>query len=214
MSIIESIKSIKEPKIIEARNLISVAGRRKIQKFLLEGYNCIQFALQEKIAIERVFCSSAASTDRFLFSLLERDIPCFTVSEGILKKISHTNYLIPYIGVADIPSFNLEKTKREAVIVLNQIEDHEMIGTIIRSAYFAGIKNIIATTLDFDPFFRKIVTASNYTVFSCRLEQFSSQEEVFRHLQEMQYQMIRYSAATDFIFSSSWSNQSVAIIVE
>jgi len=212
---VEIIESIKDPRIVEARSLISASGRQKQQKCLLEGAACIQFALREKIAIERIFCSQTGQTDPFLHSLAEKNIPCLAVSEGILKKISHTNYLIPYIGVMSIPTpFELEKIKGEPIIVLGQIEDHEALGTIIQAAYFAGIRNIGSTTSNFDPFFRRIVAASHCTVFGIRQKQFFSQEEAFHRLQMMQYEIVHCPFGPDFSLPLLLQKQFIALFIE
>jgi TrmH family RNA methyltransferase len=212
---VEIIESIKDPRIVEARSLISASGRQQKQKCLLEGSACIQFALREKIAIEHIFCSQPLQTDHFLHSIAEKNVPCFAVSEGILKKISHTNYLIPYIGVMSVPPpFDLEKIRGEPIMVLGQIEDHEALGAIIQAAYFAGIRNIGSTASNFDLFFRRIVAASHCTVFGVRQQYFSSQEEAFHRLQMMQYEVIHCSFDSDFSLPLLLKRQSVALFIE
>ena len=98
------ITSIKDVRVVEARELTSVAGRARFQKTLLEGEESIQWALEAHLIVEHVFYSANLRLRAFLETLQARGIACYAVSEGILKKISDTSYLVPVIGIARLPA--------------------------------------------------------------------------------------------------------------
>src|SRR5271157_3693738 len=99
----EPITSIKDPRVVEARELTSASARARKRKCLLEGAESIQWALSAHLPIEHVFYQAAISDDPLLITLCEKCLPCYAVTDGILKKISDTSYLVPYIGVAHLP---------------------------------------------------------------------------------------------------------------
>ena len=97
------ITSIKDERVAEARELTSVAGCARLHKVQLEGEESVQWALDARLLVEHVFYSAQPHPQELLDSWQTRGIPCYAVSEGILKKISDTTYLVPIIGIARLP---------------------------------------------------------------------------------------------------------------
>src|SRR5215470_4719067 len=93
------ITSIKDARIVEARELTSVAGRARLKKIQLEGEESIQWALEAHLHVDHVFYSANLRQRSFLEALHARGIASYAVSEGILKKISDTSYLVPVIRI-------------------------------------------------------------------------------------------------------------------
>lgn len=188
------ITSIKDPKIVEARQLTSIVGRERLHKCLLEGGKIIKWALAAHIPIERVFFHAKLADHPFLTKLEERHIDCFAVSEGILKKISDTRYLIPFIGVGCLrEDQDNQDPQNNFVIVLDDVRDHGNIGTIIRTARAFGIRDIITTKQGVDFWYKKIIEASRGKIFDIRLKRFRSPQETFSFLQRQGFQVIATS---------------------
>lgn len=137
------ITSIKDPRVVEARELTSASARARKRKYLLEVAQSIQWALSAHLPVEHVFYHAAISDDPLLIILREKCLPCYAVTDGILKKISDTSYLVPYIGVAFLPR---ERSAQDAigdvVIVLDRVLDHGNIGTIIPTASAFGVRDM------------------------------------------------------------------------
>ncbi len=100
---VERITSIKDTRVLEARTLSSISGRKQAQKCLLEDAQIITWALEAGVPIEGVFFHEKLTEHPLLVQLQEHQITCYAVSDGILKKISDTRYLIPLLGVASLP---------------------------------------------------------------------------------------------------------------
>jgi RNA methyltransferase, TrmH family len=188
---IESITTIKDPRIVEARELSSATGRARKQMCLLEGVESIQWALEAHWSIEHVFYHAPVRDDPFLITLREKHVPCYAVTDGILKKISDTSYVVPFIGVACLPQ---ERSSHEdmgdLVIVLDRVLDHGNIGTIIRTASAFGIRGIVSTSSDLDLYFKKIVTASRGKVFDVTVQRFHSGPAAITALKQKGYQVV------------------------
>ncbi|MDY0092949.1 MAG: RNA methyltransferase [Candidatus Vecturithrix sp.] len=191
---VERITSIKDARVLEARTLSSISGRRQAQKCLLEDAQIITWALEAGVPIERVFFHEKLTEHPLLSQLQEHQIACYAVSDGILKKISDTRYLIPLLGVAPLPG-DLDDQSRlhDFVLVLDDVRDFGNIGTIIRTARAFGLRDLLATTPDFDRWHRKTIEASRGQVFDVCLKRFTSAAEAITFLQQRGFQIVATS---------------------
>ena len=153
--------------------------------------------------------------DPFLLALREKGIPCYAVSDGILKKISDTSYVVPYIGVACLLQECLSRDAMgDLVIVLDHVLDHGNIGTIIRTASAFGIRDIVSTSSGLDLFFRKIVTASRGKVFDVTVQSFQSGPAAIAALKQKGYQVVATSPyAKDIQALAPLQPKPVALVV-
>ncbi len=188
---IREISSIKDEAILEARRLNAAVGRREVQKCLLEGEQIIAWALSSGWLVERVFFAKNNEKTSFIEALTEKHIPCYAVSEGILKKISDTNYIVPFIGVAKTPP-DVEMDA-DFVIVLDDIRDFGNLGTIVRTASAFDIRDICTTSLETDIYYRKIIESSRGTVFKVKLKKYPSAMEAIVDLKTKGYMIIATS---------------------
>jgi TrmH family RNA methyltransferase len=194
----EQITSIKDPRVAEARELSSAAGRARVRKILLEGAESIGWALDAGLSVAHVFRAASSGDAALLARLAELRIPCHMVSDGILKKITGTSYLVPLAGVTALPGDDAGATlgapAGDLVVVLDRVVDHGNIGTIVRAASAFGVRDLISTTADLDLYFKKTVQASRGKVFETRLRRFESGAEAVAHLRGCGYQVVATSS--------------------
>ncbi|GAK59092.1 hypothetical protein U27_06068 [Candidatus Vecturithrix granuli] len=191
---IERITSIKDEHVLEARTLSTMNGRRQAQKCLLEDAQIIGWALEANVPIEHVFFHEKITEHPLLNQLQERQIACYAVSDGILKKISDTRYLIPFLGVAPLPAdVDDQSHLQDFVIVLDDVRDFGNIGTIIRTARAFGLRDLLATMSDLDLWHRKTIEASRGNVFDVRLKHFASAAETLAFLKQRGFQIVATS---------------------
>lgn len=181
------IRSIKDEKVIEARLLGTSTGRRATQKLLIEGEEAIHWAILRACSIDHIFIHEAQEAAPFTQELCNRKVPIYFATEGVMKKISDTSYLIPYLAVAHFPT--AQKCSEDILVVLDGLNDLGNRGTIIRTAAAFGIHSFAATSLDFDFFFRKTIDASRGTVFSSQLRCFGTNKDAARVLKKEGYQI-------------------------
>jgi len=175
----EIISSIKDSRVILARDLQTSAGRKNHKKFLLYGLEQIEWAMQAGLSILHVFGEK---------DLSHCSIPVLKVSAGILKKISGTNYLVPYVGIASVPeaAFN----KRDFIVVLDDIQDYGNLGTIIRTAHGLFVDTFMFTNDDADPFQRKVIDSSRGSVFQGSFIFENNAQESIQFLKKAGYQIV------------------------
>ncbi len=182
------ITTIKNDLVVEARALQSAKGRSAAGQFLLEGEEQIRWALSSPCSLLRIFVHDKLMEHAFLLELKQKGIPFFFTSDGILKKISDTSYLVPFIGVAQSPQ-PLSLLTNDFIVVLDGVQDFGNIGTIIRTASAFGVQEFATTNENFDLYYKRLIDASRGTVFSSCLQRFSSAKEATLHLKKQGYQI-------------------------
>lgn len=182
----ERITSLKDERIQLAKSINSLKGRIEKRKFLIEGSEALHWAIKAGIQIDFVL-KSDKRTD---FEVNEVNCRIYDISEGLLKKVTATNYVVPVVGVGNIKR---EKLNTNFCLVLDDVRDFGNIGTIIRSCHAFGVNNIMSTKEKFDLFQKKTVDASRGCVFKTNLRTFSSPETTLDFLKHRGFQIITTS---------------------
>jgi TrmH family RNA methyltransferase len=209
---LETITSIKDEKIAFARAIKSRKGRQEHQRILLEGEEILDWAIENAICIEYIFLSNK-SFPEIADKYLSRNLKVFKVTEGILKKVTDTNYVIPVIGVAKTSSDGFD-FKAPFAVVLDSVQDFGNIGTIIRTCQAFGIKNIISTMSNFDIYQRKTIEASRGSVFATHLARFENEIETIKYLRNQGYQIVATSPkGSDLQSLIELRQQPVALVI-
>ena len=151
--------------------------------------------------------------DSDLLSLLaQHNIAWFAVSEGILKKVTGTRYVVPVVGVMQ-PHKPLHNVK-DFVVVLDNLQDHGNIGTIIRTASAFNISSVAVTGQDTDLFYRKAIDASRGKVFSTNIIRFDSDVACVEKLQQQGFQVVATSPHASTVQSlTQLRKQPIAVVL-
>lgn len=182
----KEILSLKDERIQLARSLNSQKGRIGKGKFLIEGTEAIDWAINSEIVFDFILISNK---QHHLYEKY-RNYDVYQVSEGLLKKVTDTNYVIPIVAVGNIKKENADT---EFCIVLDNLNDFGNIGTIVRTSHAFGIHTVISTKADFDLFHKKTIDASRGRAFSTNLKTFKSAMETIQYLKSKNYQIVTTS---------------------
>ncbi|MFZ4099421.1 MAG: hypothetical protein ACOYKZ_03725 [Chlamydiia bacterium] len=105
------ITSIKDEVVVEARSLQTAKGRIAAGRCLAEGEEQIRWALGSPCRILHAIVHEKQTGHPILKDLRDRGIPIFTCSDGILRKVTETNHLIPFVAVVECQAADsLEKS--------------------------------------------------------------------------------------------------------
>ena len=133
--------------------------RREYQSFVIEGVRSIQSAIEDNVRFESVFISSDFAQDR-IHEL--KKIPSniiHDISHSTMKKISSTSTSSGVLAVTQLPKYK-EFSFEENAIYLDGISDPGNMGTILRTASWFGVKQIILSKGCIDPFNAKVVSSA------------------------------------------------------
>ena len=169
------ITSKENEMIKQVRKLKEKKYRDEKQAFLVEGEKMIQEAISEKAPIEKIFiceeCLKDGSIDqKFIYEIAKQN--CVYVSEKIFRSIS--DVMTPQ-GILAVIQRKQEKQEisfqEELVLALDGIQDPGNLGTIIRTADSAGIRQILLSEQTADPYNPKVVRSTMGAIFRVNLIQ-------------------------------------------
>jgi RNA methyltransferase, TrmH family len=204
---INELTSLKDKKIQLAKSLSSLKGRMGNKKILIEGFEAIEWAVNSGIEIDYILTSKQTKE----INKAHSNIDTYYVTDGLLKKVTDTNYLIPIVAVGNIN----EKTKSaDFIVVLDDLKDFGNMGTIVRTCHAFGIDTVLSTKNDIDLFQRKTVDASRGSVFSTNYKTFQNPLDTIAYLKKNNFQIVTTSPYGDKIQSLiSLTDRPVALIV-
>ncbi|MFI5218269.1 MAG: TrmH family RNA methyltransferase [Bacteroidia bacterium] len=160
--------------------------------FIAEGEKIVSELTRSPFNIHALYYVEG-STNESLF--LNRSINLYPISESELKKISLLETPNKVLAVAEIPEnkFELETSKNNLTLMLDGVQDPGNMGTILRTADWFGIKNIICSVETVDVFNPKVVQASMGSLFRMKVYYY----DLEKILIEIKNQMPVYAAVTD-----------------
>ncbi len=148
-------------KILKA--LSTAHGRKKHQKFMVEGAKMVTEALLAKMPIAWL-----AATTTFLKAnqQLLQQTKVYEVTEQELKQLSLMQQPNQALAVVNKPApVAFSSTDTDWVLVLDGIQDPGNMGTIVRTAEWFGVNKILCSKETVDIFNPKVVQASMGSVF-------------------------------------------------
>ncbi len=134
--------------------------RRQHGLFLVEGYKSVVEFINSPYQIEAVY--HTASFDPKVLKLSQK-INLYEISVSDVEKISSLKTPQEVIALVKIPAWptlDNAKLKQKFTLVLDGIQDPGNMGTIVRTADWFGIKNIICSDDTVDAYNPKVVQAS------------------------------------------------------
>lgn len=158
-------------------------GRQEYGEFLVEGKRFVQEAFLRDAAIARIYYCLEKMNEKYdrdeLMSKLSvaslvaqargRNIPTEEVSETVIRKMSATREpqgIIAIVQKHDYDWSDIILKRKDLLLVLDRIQDPGNLGTILRTALAAGVKNIILTKGTVDIYNPKVLRSSMGAVFS------------------------------------------------
>jgi TrmH family RNA methyltransferase len=140
-------------------------GRQRASRFLAEGPNLVEPALQRGLVTE-VFATGAALSR---YESLLNDVPVRLVTERAAKALSDTVTPVGLIAVCEVPATRLDDVLAAAprlVAVAAEISEPGNAGTLIRIADAMGADAVVLAGYGVDPYNGKCLRASAGSIFS------------------------------------------------
>ena len=205
------VTSLKDPKVVEARELTSARGRLRHAKALLYGIDQLEWARRETVRVERVFVVEDALD--VVPGWVAESLPVLLVSDGVSKKITDTSYVVPLVAVAQAPSPETGAAG-DLALVIDDVCDAGNIGALVRTARGFGVRDIWSTTPDLDLTSRKAIDASRGLVLGAHLRRCASPQEAVALLRTAGYEIVVTSPhAPELQSRAQLSGRPLAVVV-
>jgi RNA methyltransferase, TrmH family len=158
------------------RALTTRRGRRRLERFLLEGPKVLAEILARRperleLILVREGSENAKRVEPVLAEAVLRGVPWFPVQGQLYDELTDTDTPQPVLGVglqawADLTALlaGPDPTARHGVVALAGVQDPGNVGTILRSARFFGLAGAVFLPGSQDPWAPKVVRASAGTL--------------------------------------------------
>ncbi|MCR4962857.1 MAG: RNA methyltransferase [Firmicutes bacterium] len=183
-----------------ARSLAQKKYRQQHGAFLIEGIRLAEEALDADVGIRFALTTGAAAaggrSGRAVAACLERGVSCFETEEALLAQISDTQHSQGLLMVADCPLPLSQADQVPAggcLLVLDRLADPGNVGSVIRSAYAAGIGAVLLNAGCADIYNPKTVRSAMGALF--KLPVLSMADEQILALLRRQERRIAVAAA-------------------
>jgi TrmH family RNA methyltransferase len=153
------ITSLGNAKIKHARALQQRKAREQHQQFLIEGVHLLQEAQQAGMQPAFVFCAPQFARSADGQGIAQWWPQVFeVVSESVLASVSDT--VTPQGIVAIVPYPLLHASTSDLVLVMDKLRDPGNVGTLLRSAWAAGVSEVLVSVGSADVYSPKVVRAA------------------------------------------------------
>lgn len=150
------------------RQLQKKKYRKKEASFIAEGEKIVNELISSNLSIQNIYALESWVKKAQLNKELNSKVNIIT--EKQLKKISALTTAQEVMAVVDIPKeLRVLDCKENLVLALDNVKDPGNLGTIIRTADWFGIKQIVCSPECVDAFNPKVVQASMGSIFRVQL---------------------------------------------
>ncbi|GAB01859.1 MULTISPECIES: RNA methyltransferase [Acinetobacter] len=141
------LESKDNAKIKHLRGLIELnSARKKHQQTVLEGTHLCLAWLQQQKKIFSLFTTEQALENSELQQVFElHQGHIFVISEVLYKDLSTLGTTLPCLAIIDLPQNPAQIDFTQDALILENVQDPGNVGTLLRSAAAANIKQVICT---------------------------------------------------------------------
>ena len=202
----ETLTSLKNPKVLSWRSLKDKKGREEHNAFLVEGVRMVHEALSSSFTIKALLLREDFIPD---FPLPE-EIPSYLLPNHVFDSVCDTR--TPQ-GIAAV----LTKQSREAsgprLLALDGVQDPGNVGTIIRTADAAGFDGVLFSPDCADLFSPKVLRSTMGSVFRLGFSFPSSLPEKLAELKKDGYSVLSSQLDGDPFFDRKPVAPSFVLII-
>jgi len=202
----ETLTSLKNPKIQAWRSLKDKKGREEQQAFLVEGLRMIREALASAFSVRALLLRSGYEPD---FSLPD-NIPAYLLPEHVFQAVCDTK--TPQ-GIAAVLSLQAKEASGCRLLALDGVQDPGNVGTIIRTADAAGFDGVLLSPDCADLFSPKVLRATMGSIFRLGFSFPSSLSAALEGLKKRGYSVISSQLDGDPFFERMDIAPSLVLII-
>lgn len=166
------ISSLKNPWIQSLVRLQRASERREQGRFLLEGSNLVQAAIESAWPLECLLVTDHwSSSNRQQFALWGKQVPVQWVTPQVLKAVATTQTPEGIVAVANIVEQGEELNLPKLGIALDALQDPGNLGTLVRAAAASNADGVYLGEGSVDPYNDKLLRSTAGLWFSQRPQQ-------------------------------------------
>ena len=154
----ETLSSLKNPKVLSWRSLRDKKGRLEQNAFLVEGVRMVREALSSSFTVNAVLLREGFVPD---FDIPE-SIRTYLLPEHVFQSVCDTKS--PQ-GIAAVLNLQTKEASGSRLLALDGVQDPGNVGTIIRTADAAGFDGVLFSPECADLFSPKVLRSTMGSIF-------------------------------------------------
>ena len=214
----EIISSKDNEKIKSLKKLKELKYRKEEKAYLIEGIKIVFEAIEEKQKIDTIIiCDELLENNKSNMrkeelenALNNNDVKVLKVTQNVFKEIS--DVVNPQGIAAKVIKQEVKEIDTDYYLALDDIQDPGNLGTIIRTADSANIKNIILSKNCTDPYSSKVLRSTMGAIFRINIIEVESLKDYLVQKQKENFKVVVTSLDTnDTIYDIDYKNKIVVI---
>ncbi|MGB0369496.1 MAG: TrmH family RNA methyltransferase [Flavobacteriales bacterium] len=161
-------------------------GQKKFRKdsrlFVTEGMKSVEELLQSKYAVEQIYCTEDLPS-------ISSNLPFELIKQKELERMSSLKTANKILAVARLPEVNPINFDAKLILVLDGIRDPGNLGTIIRTAKWFGVNEIVCSSDCVDAYSPKVVQSTMGALFHVNVC-YANLEEAVAELATKKYAIV------------------------
>lgn len=153
----ETLTSLKNPKVQLWRSLKDTGVRRECGLFLVEGRKSVAEAMEAGFPVEALLLTEGMAVPQGA-----QGMPCYCLPEHVMAAVCDTK--TPQ-GIAAVLHMTAAPVTGRRLVALDGVQDPGNVGTIIRTADAAGMDGVLMSRACADPFSPKVLRATMGSIF-------------------------------------------------
>ncbi len=159
----DSITSLKNPKVMAWRSLKERKGRKETGCFLVEGRKMVEEALASSFSVETLLVDESHAAD----FPLPKHVPAYLLPDHVFAALCDTK--TPQ-GIAAVIRMRTVPVTGSCLLALDDVQDPGNVGTILRTADAAGFDGVLLSDKCADVFSPKVLRATMGSIFRMPVE--------------------------------------------
>ena len=190
------------------KKLLNSQERKKVKKFIVEGYRIVSDAVRHKADIDYIVVSSDYSNTTF-----EDKYKVYRMDKKLFSQISDTVNSQGIIAVVNYPqNVNPEYKNLESIVYLDGVSDPGNMGTILRTCDAMGVDAVIVSKGCVDIYNPKVVRSTMASLFNVPVV-YDTNEDMLDELKENGYTVVgTILDGSDTIFNCDLTQKTVIVM--
>lgn len=189
--------------------------RLEHSRYLIEGFHLIEECLKSQHELEYIILREGADLQGHA-EILKMISQNKTIVEPLpvkqFNKLIETESSQGIVGVVKRPAYGSAIPGGNIIIALDKVSDPGNLGTIIRTAYWFGVKDIILSEDCADPYNPKVIRSTQGGVFHVNLFEDTELAAEFKKLKQDNYKIYLFALESEkFLEQISGNNKSVLV---
>lgn len=202
----ETITSLRNPKVLSWRSLKTRKGRDEHHAFLVEGTKMVRESLSSGLNVEAILLREdlAGSFD------IPAGLPAYILPDSVFSAVSDTK--TPQ-GIAAVLSLHVKTASGSRLLALDGVQDPGNVGTIIRTADAAGFDGVLFSHECADLFSPKVLRATMGSIFRLGFSFPSSLPEALEELKRKGFSVLSSQLDGDSFFERNNIAPSFVLVI-